>query len=87
MASSIVPRIYDPKLADEDIGISTEESYAMAIRLAREEGLLVGISAAAAVVGCLQVARTLKPGEPVIFVTILCDSGDKYLSERFWEEG
>jgi S-sulfo-L-cysteine synthase (O-acetyl-L-serine-dependent) len=87
MASSIVPKIYDPKLADEDIGISTEESYAMAIRLAREEGLLVGISAAAAVVGCLQVARTLKPGEPAIFVTILCDSGDKYLSERFWEEG
>ncbi len=86
MASSIVPKIYDPKLADEDIGISTEESYAMAIRLAREEGLLVGISAAAAVVGCLQVARTLRPGEPAVFVTILCDSGDKYLSERFWEE-
>jgi S-sulfo-L-cysteine synthase (O-acetyl-L-serine-dependent) len=86
MASSIVPKIYDPKLADEDIGISTEESYAMAIRLAREEGLLVGISAAAAVVGCLQVARTLKPNEPAVVVTILCDSGDKYLSERFWEE-
>ncbi len=87
MASSIVPKIYDSKLADEDLGISTEESYAMAIRLAREEGLLVGISAASAVVGCLQVARTLKPGEPAVFVTILCDSGDKYLSERFWEEG
>jgi cysteine synthase B len=87
MASAIVPKIYDPKLADQDLGISTEESYAMAIRLAREEGLLVGISAAAAVVGCLQVARTLKAGEPAIFATILCDSGDKYLSERFWEEG
>ncbi len=87
MASAIVPKIYDPALADEDIGISTEEAYRMAIRLAREEGLLVGISAAAAVVGCLQVARKLGDGEPAVFVTILCDSGDKYLSERFWEEG
>jgi len=87
MASAIVPKIYDAKLADEDIGISTEEAYSMAKRLAREEGLLVGISAAAAVVGCLQVARTLGKGEPAVFVTILCDSGDKYLSERFWEEG
>jgi cysteine synthase B len=87
MASAIVPKIYDPSLADEDIGISTEESYAMCKRLAREEGLLVGISAAAAVVGCLQVARRLRKGETAVFVTILCDSGDKYLSERFWEEG
>jgi S-sulfo-L-cysteine synthase (O-acetyl-L-serine-dependent) len=86
MASAIIPGIYDRSLADEDIGISTEEAYGMAKRLAREEGLLVGISAAAAVVGCLQVARTLNPGEPAVFVTILCDSGDKYLSERFWEE-
>jgi len=86
MASAIVPKIYDASLADEDIGISTEESYAMAKRLAAEEGLLVGISAAAAVVGCLQVACKLPEGEPAVFVTILCDSGDKYLSERFWEE-
>jgi S-sulfo-L-cysteine synthase (O-acetyl-L-serine-dependent) len=86
MASALVPKIYDPTLADEDLGIATEESYAMCKRLAREEGLLVGISAAAAVVGCLQVARRLSPGEPAVFVTILCDSGDKYLSERFWEE-
>jgi cysteine synthase B len=87
MATAIVPKIYDPKLADEDLEISTEESYVMAIKLAREEGLLMGISAAAAVVGCLQLARRLKPDEPAVFVTILCDSGDKYLSERFWEEG
>ena len=86
MASAIVPKIYDPSLADVDLGISTEDSYAMAKRLAREEGLLVGISAAAAVVGCLQVARELKEHEPGVFVTILCDSGDKYLSERFWQE-
>src|SRR5436853_4521847 len=54
MASAIVPKIYDPSLADEDLGISTEASYKMVKRIAREEGLLVGISAAAAVVGCLQ---------------------------------
>lgn len=87
MATAIAPKIYDPTLADEDLGISTEASYAMAIRLAREEGLLVGISAAAAVVGCREVARQLRPNEAAVFVTILCDSGDKYLSERFWEEG
>ena len=63
MASAIIPKIYDAQLADEDIGISTEDAYSMAKRLAREEGLLVGISAAAAVVGCLQVARKLGKGE------------------------
>jgi S-sulfo-L-cysteine synthase (O-acetyl-L-serine-dependent) len=87
MATAIVPRIYDPKLADEDMGIATEDAYKMAIQLAREEGLLVGISAAAAVVGCLKIAENLKKSQNAVIVTILCDSGDKYLSERFWEEG
>jgi len=87
MASAIVPKIYDPKLADEDLEIATEDAYRMAKRLAREEGLLVGISAAAAVVGSLRVAQGRKKGQPAVIVTILCDSGDKYLSERFWEEG
>jgi S-sulfo-L-cysteine synthase (O-acetyl-L-serine-dependent) len=86
MATAIVPKIYDPALADADLGISTEAAYAMAKRLAREEGLLVGISAAAAVVGCLQIARQFPPEERGVVVTILCDSGDKYLSERFWEQ-
>jgi cysteine synthase B len=86
MASAIVPKIYDSTLADLDLGIATEDAYRMAKRLAREEGLLVGISAAAAVFGCLQVARELPPGEAAVFVTILPDSGDKYLSERFWTE-
>jgi len=86
MATAIVPKIYDPKLADEDLGITTEDAYKMAIRLAREEGLLVGISAAAAVVGCLKVAERRKKGQQAVVVTILCDSGDKYLSERFWTE-
>ncbi|MFZ0287127.1 MAG: cysteine synthase family protein [Terriglobales bacterium] len=86
MASAMVPKIYDPSLADEDLGISTEDAYAMARRLAREEGLLVGVSSAAAVVGCLQVARRLRKNEAAVMVAILPDSGDKYLSERFWEE-
>jgi cysteine synthase B len=87
MASAIVPKIYDSSLADADLGISTEDAYAMARRLAREEGLLVGVSSAGAIVGCIQVARQLKKNEHAVIVTILPDSGDKYLSERFWEEG
>jgi cysteine synthase B len=88
MASAIVPKIYDPKLADQNLEISTEESYAMARRMSRSAGLLVGISAAAAVVGSLQIAAELqmKKGSEAVIVTILCDSGDKYLSERFWAE-
>jgi S-sulfo-L-cysteine synthase (O-acetyl-L-serine-dependent) len=86
MPSAIVPKIYDPTLADANLEIATEDAYTMAKRLAREEGMLVGISAAAAVSGCLQLARELKPDQRAVFVTILCDSGDKYLSERFWEE-
>jgi len=87
MATALVPKIYDPALADDDLGISTEASYAMVRRLAREEGLLVGISAGAAIVGCLQIARGLvERKQSGVIVTVLPDSGDKYLSERFWEE-
>ena len=89
MASAIVPRIYDPRLADQNLEIATEDAYAMARQLSRNAGLLVGISAAAAVVGCLKIARELplRQGQEAVIVTILCDSGDKYLSERFWSEG
>jgi cysteine synthase B len=89
MASAIVPKIYDPNLADQNIEISTEDAYAMARQLSRTAGLLVGVSAAAAVVGSLKVARSLalQRDEEAVTVTILCDSGDKYLSERFWTEG
>jgi S-sulfo-L-cysteine synthase (O-acetyl-L-serine-dependent) len=86
MASAIVPKIYDSSLADEDIGISTEDAYAMAIRLSREEGLLIGISAGAAIAGCMHVARRLRKNEEAVIVTVFPDSGDKYLSERFWTE-
>jgi cysteine synthase B len=89
MASAIVPKIYDSNLADQNLEISTEDSYAMARQLSRGAGLLVGISAAAAIVGSLKVARDLKlkRNQEAVIVTILCDSGDKYLSERFWTEG
>jgi len=89
MASAIVPRIYDPALADQNLEIATEDAYAMARRMSRTAGLLVGISAAAAVVGCLKISESLslKKGQEAVIVTILCDSGDKYLSERFWTEG
>ncbi|HXE92114.1 MAG TPA: cysteine synthase family protein [Terriglobales bacterium] len=87
MATAIVPKIYDPSLADRDLGISTEDAYAMVKRLAREEGLLVGVSSGAAVVGCRQVARELVAHkQEAMIVTVFPDSGDKYLSERFWEE-
>src|SRR5438874_267731 len=86
MASAIIPKIYDPSLADEDLGIATEDAYATAIRASREEGLLIGISAGAALAGCLHVASKLPTNQEAVFVTILPDSGDKYLSERFWTE-
>jgi len=89
MASAIVPKIYDPTIADQNLEIATEDAYDMARRLSRSAGLLVGISAAAAVVGCLEIARELPlhREQEAVIVTILCDSGDKYLSERFWSEG
>ena len=84
METSIVPKIYDASIADGELGIETEAAQAMVRRLAREEGMLVGVSAAAALVGALEVARDAEPGSVV--VTIFPDSGDKYLSEQFWNE-
>ncbi len=87
MASAIVPAIYNPHLADRDLGIETEAAYEMVRRLAREEGLLVGISAGAAMVACLKIAQEeVSAGRRAIIVTVLPDGADKYLSERFWEE-
>jgi cysteine synthase B len=83
MASAIVPEIYDPTIADQNLGTPTEDAYDMVKRLAQEEGILVGISAGAAVATSLRVARELESG---VVVTVLCDSADKYLSESFWEE-
>ncbi len=84
METSIVPKIYDASISDAELGIETEAAYAMARRVAREEGLLIGVSAAAALVGALKVAQEA-PADSVL-VTIFPDSGDKYLSEHFWNE-
>lgn len=83
MSSTVlVPGIYNSSLPDEIIEISSEQAYDMARRLARTEGLLVGISAAANVAAACHVARNLESG---VVVTILCDSAGRYLSESFWE--
>jgi cysteine synthase B len=81
MASAIVPGIYDPSLADEDLRIDTESAYVMVRRLAREEGLLGGISSGAALAATLIVARRLRAG---VVVTVFPDGAEKYLSEPFW---
>ena len=83
MGTAIVPGIFDADLADQNLTVSTEEAHAMVKRLAREEGLMAGISAAANVVAALRVAERLDAGT---VVTIFCDGADKYLSESFWED-
>jgi len=84
METALVPAIYDASLADEDLRVGTEEAHRSVRRLAREAGLMVGISAGAALVGCEMVARELRA--PAVMVTVFPDSADKYLSERFWDE-
>jgi S-sulfo-L-cysteine synthase (O-acetyl-L-serine-dependent) len=86
MPTAIVPKIYDPSVADANLEVRTEEAYELAVRLAREEGILASPSAAAALVGCFRVAAGVKSGERAVIVTVFPDSGDKYLSERFWQD-
>jgi cysteine synthase B len=81
--TAMIPRIYDASLADSQVDVTTEEAHAMAKRLAREEGLFVGVSAAAAAVAAIKVAAALREG---VVVTVFPDAGFKYLSDRFWEE-
>ena len=76
MATAMVPGIYDPQLADENVEVATEDGQEMARRLAREEGLLVGTSSGANVFAALRLARSLPKGSVV--VTILCDGGERY---------
>ena len=83
--TSIVPGIFDPSLADERVEVSTEESQEMMRRLAREEGLFVGVSSGANVAAALRYARGLASG--ALLVTVLCDGGGRYLGEEFWGEG
>jgi cysteine synthase B len=87
MATAIVPKIYDPSLADQNIDMDTEVAYRYARRLARKHGILVGVSAAAAVAASVQVAKAeAAAGRVAVIVTILCDSAEKYMSEHFWQE-
>jgi cysteine synthase B len=87
MASAIVPSIYDAKLADANVEMSTELAYWMVKHLARKQGMLVGVSAAAAVAASVQIGeQEAKAGREAVIVTILCDSAEKYMSERFWQE-
>ncbi len=83
METAIVPAIYDRDLADGTLEVGTEDSHDMVKRLAREEGILVGISSAANLIASLKLAESLDEG---VIVTIFCDNGDRYLTERFWEE-
>jgi len=83
MPTALVPGIYDPKLADEHVEVATEDAQTTALRLAREEGLLVGVSSGGNLHAALKVAAGLSEG---VVVTIFCDSASKYLSESFWTE-
>jgi cysteine synthase B len=81
LETALVPGIYDPRLADESVRVETEDAYTMCRKLAREEGVFVGISSGANVHAAIEIARGLNEG---VVVTILADAGDKYLSDRFW---
>jgi S-sulfo-L-cysteine synthase (O-acetyl-L-serine-dependent) len=82
MGTAIVPGIYDAGLADEDIGVSTEEAFDLTRELARS-CVFVGISSGANLAGALQVARRTADA---MIVVVFCDGGEKYLSERLWDE-
>ncbi len=87
MATAIVPGIYDPAIADDNVWIETEDAYAMCRRIAREEALLVGISSGANLVAARAVGRKLvDAGQKGVIVTVLCDGAYKYLSEPFWQD-
>jgi S-sulfo-L-cysteine synthase (O-acetyl-L-serine-dependent) len=86
METAIRPSIYDDTLADENLEVGTEDSYHLVKRIAREEGLLVSPSAAAALLGCFQVAKKIPRDQHAVVVTVFADSAAKYLTERFWEE-
>ena len=86
MATAIRPAIYDDKLADDNLAVPTEGAYHLVKRVAREEGLLVSPSAAAALYGCFEVANNIPADQSAVIVTVFPDSASKYLNERFWDE-
>ncbi len=87
MAGALTPGIWDPTLADGHLWVETEEAQRMTRRLARREGLLVGVSSGANAAAALELGRRLhREGRRALIVTILCDDGQKYLSEEFWND-
>ena len=83
MPTALVPGIYDPDLPDGQVDVATEDAHHMALRLARDEGVLVGVSSGGNMAAALRVASELSEG---VVVTVFCDSASKYLSESFWRE-
>ena len=83
MESAMVPKIYDPSIADQDLRVESEDAFDMVRRLAREEGIMAGISSGAAISAVLQVAKNLKSG---VIVTVCPDGAEKYLTEKFWND-
>jgi S-sulfo-L-cysteine synthase (O-acetyl-L-serine-dependent) len=86
METAIRPAIYDHTLADENLEVGTEQSYELVKKIAREQGLLVSPSAAAALLGCFHVAKNIPRDQHAVVVTLFADSAAKYLTERFWEQ-
>jgi cysteine synthase B len=87
LPATMVPGIYDASLADGSLWIETEACYAMARRVAREDGLLLGISAAGNVAAARMLGRRLAAeGRTGVIVTIACDGAAKYLNEEFWDD-
>jgi cysteine synthase B len=87
--TALVPAIYDPSLADANLEVETEEAYAMVRRLARESGLLVGVSSGAAAVAAARTAGEIVARDPdavAVVVTVFPDNAERYLSDRFWDE-
>lgn len=84
--TAIVPRIYDPSIADENIEVRTEDAQQLVKRLAREEGILAGVSSGAALWASLGIAKRATRENPAVIITIFPDSGERYLSDRFWSE-
>ena len=84
LPTAILPAIYDPSLVDRHLGIDAEETWAMTRRLSRQAGLFVGLSSGAAMVGAIQIARSLDEG---VVVTLLPDDGSKYVSLGLFDRG
>jgi cysteine synthase B len=83
MPTALVPGIYDASIADRHVAVATEDAHRMVLRLAREEGFLVGVSSGGNLAAAIGVARELAEG---VVVTIFCDSAAKYMSESFWTD-